>query len=141
MGVGHIETKEAGIGICCRDDKGNVCFTEARNIGVMASSLQAELWVLDRAMEIAEERNLSKVIFEVDCAVLWKLVMQGAGSGEQMEPKMVSCRNRFEKKMLWSLSLIPREANKCADTLARKAGLGQILKPFQDAFLWLYNFF
>ncbi|KAL9690092.1 hypothetical protein QQ045_010485 [Rhodiola kirilowii] len=120
-GAWDIETKEAGIGICCQDDKGDVCFTEARTIAIMASTFQAELWALDRAMEIAEETNLRKVIFEVDCAVLWKLVMQGPGSGAQMESKLVSCRNRFEKNMLWSLNLIPREANKCADTLARKA--------------------
>ncbi|KAL9665335.1 hypothetical protein QQ045_020754 [Rhodiola kirilowii] len=61
-------SRKAGVGVCCRDETGMVILVEARWMEGTLSSEEAEEWAIGRAMEIAEEKGISKAIFELDCA-------------------------------------------------------------------------
>ncbi|KAL9691023.1 hypothetical protein QQ045_011440 [Rhodiola kirilowii] len=111
----------AGVALCCRDDKGAVCFIEAQSTGEAASSFEAELRALTRAMEVAGEKNITSIIFETDCAHLKKTILQGPSAGEEELESIRWCRRRLEDNMQWSLNLVLREANSVADLLAKKA--------------------
>ncbi|KAL9669643.1 hypothetical protein QQ045_007190 [Rhodiola kirilowii] len=114
-------TKEAGVGISCRDEWGRVCFVEAYSIDRAKSSLEVEQAALARALKIAEEENLQKVTFETDNAQVMNGLMQGDGGDGQSSELLCWCKDRLGKNPEWNLSLIPREANVCADLLAKKA--------------------
>ncbi|KAL9678745.1 hypothetical protein QQ045_016595 [Rhodiola kirilowii] len=87
----------------------------------IASCVQVEQEALIRAMGIAEEENLSKVTFETDNAHLMNAIMKGATYGDLGEEKIIQCKDKLEANKEWNLSLISREANMCADILAKKA--------------------
>ncbi|CAM8982037.1 unnamed protein product [Rhodiola kirilowii] len=105
-------SRRAGIGICGRDDLGIVWLVEARSVEDGSSCQEVEAKALLRALQIAEEKGLQKVIFETDSAEVFKAVMQGPGK---------ECRILLDRNSEWSMNLIFREANSCADKLAREA--------------------
>ncbi|KAL9678800.1 hypothetical protein QQ045_016651 [Rhodiola kirilowii] len=114
-------TKKAGVGISCRDEWGCVCFVEAYPIDRAKSSLEVEQAALARAMKIAEEENMLNVTFETDNAQVMNGLMQGDGDGGQNRELLYRCKDRLGENVEWNMSLIPREANECADLLAKKA--------------------
>ncbi|KAL9666719.1 hypothetical protein QQ045_001056 [Rhodiola kirilowii] len=136
---GH--TGRAGMGICGRDDMGVVWIAEARFVEVAFSCQEVEALALLRALELAEEKGFKKVVFETDCADVFKKVMQGPGNEEQARDTIQSCRDLLDRNSLWSMNLIFREANKCADKLARVAKEKEWNWINQDALPRLLSFY
>ncbi|KAL9681851.1 hypothetical protein QQ045_013640 [Rhodiola kirilowii] len=77
-------TKEAGMGLCARNDEGLVVFVEANWKEELASSRGAEEWTLYRAMELAKEKRLLKAVFETDNAGGFNCMLQGAKADHQV---------------------------------------------------------
>ncbi|CAM8960205.1 unnamed protein product [Rhodiola kirilowii] len=120
-GAWDVVSGKSGIGVCGRDDLGFVWLAEARWLGILASSQEVEAMALLRALELAEEKQIRRTVFETDCAFVFKMVTQGSGPADQVAVVIQRCRDLFEKNSLWSLDLIFREANSCADKLAKEA--------------------
>ncbi|KAL9683157.1 hypothetical protein QQ045_014973 [Rhodiola kirilowii] len=119
------ETQKAGVGMCCRDIGGVFLFVKAEPILSLGSSFEAETCSLLRSLEVAEERNLKKVIFELDCAEVFTAI--------HGRPRLVGrgvdwisrCKCLLGRNSHWFLSLILREANSVADKLAKRAKEGE----------------
>ncbi|KAL9668794.1 hypothetical protein QQ045_006334 [Rhodiola kirilowii] len=94
---------------------------EARFVEDATSCQEVEALALHRALELAEEKGFKKVVFETDCAEVFKKIMQGSGYTEQACNTIQRCRVMLDRNTMWSMSRILREANKCADKLARAA--------------------
>ncbi|KAL9666048.1 hypothetical protein QQ045_000370 [Rhodiola kirilowii] len=112
---------KSGIRVCGKDDLGIVWLAEARWLGILASNQEVEAMALLRALELAEEKQFRRAVFETDCAFVFKKVTKGSGPADQAADVIQRCRAFFEKNSLWSIELILREANFCADKLAREA--------------------
>ncbi|KAL9664324.1 hypothetical protein QQ045_019724 [Rhodiola kirilowii] len=110
-----------GIRICSRSEDGAVCFVEARWIEGVWSSQEAEEWTLYSAMTLADEKGLHRSIFETDCAPIFKAVLHGVGQELKLSSMIQECRELMEKNVQWEVNLILREANDCADWLAKEA--------------------
>ncbi|CAM8957712.1 unnamed protein product [Rhodiola kirilowii] len=114
-------TRKAGVGISCRDKWGCVRFVEAFPVEGAADCLEVEQLALARAMAIVEEENLINVTFETDSVQVTNGLMRGDSFGGQSRVLLYWCKGRLEDNISWDLSLISREANECADYLAKKA--------------------
>ncbi|CAM8975255.1 unnamed protein product [Rhodiola kirilowii] len=114
-------SKKAGVGIICRDELGCICFAEAYPREEVESCLQVELEALVRAMMIAEEEKLSRVIFETDNAQVMNALMKGINLAYHLLEQLRWCKNKLENNLAWNLILVPRGANNSADMLAKKA--------------------
>ncbi|KAL9680155.1 hypothetical protein QQ045_018033 [Rhodiola kirilowii] len=114
-------TRKAGVGISCRDKWGCVRFVEAFPVEGVADCLEVEQLALARAMAIVEEENLINVTFETDSVQVMNGLMRGDSFGGQSRVLLHWCKGRLEDNISWDLSLISKEANECADYLAKKA--------------------
>ncbi|CAM8887236.1 unnamed protein product [Rhodiola kirilowii] len=114
-------SRKVGYGICGRDDEGAVCLVEAQWLENVSTSQEVEEIALWRAMELAEEKGIGKACFETDCAAMFKTIIQGPRHEGKASDKILRCREMLDRNYLWSIDLIFREANICADKLATEA--------------------
>ncbi|CAM8940146.1 unnamed protein product [Rhodiola kirilowii] len=115
------ETGKAGIGLCCRVETGVWLFVEAEPVRQLGSSFEVELCSLARSLEAAEERNLKRVVFELDSAEVFNAIQKRTSWVGSAAGRLTRIRHLLGRNPLWFLSLILREANSEADKLARKA--------------------
>ena len=91
----------------------------SRNIGV-TSSFEVELWALRDGLSICVDKNYSAIEVELDAKAIIDIFLNPNQSSSFISPLLDDCRPLA--------SLIPRiqfkhcfrEANRCADHLARK---------------------
>ncbi|KAL9674173.1 hypothetical protein QQ045_030443 [Rhodiola kirilowii] len=114
-------SQKAGIGIICRDEEGLACFAAAQPLRNIKSCVEAEQIALAKAMELAEREKLVRVTFETDCVQVFNSLMQGEMFEGQNGGILQWCKDRIEANISWNVSLISRDANECADLLAKKA--------------------
>ena len=116
---------KAGGGGVLRDSNGNWVRGFSSSFGI-TSSIQAELRALKDGLVMALELNVLYLVVEMDSLVAVDLVSSNKATNVFLSPVVDDCRfllNRFEQV---SVIHIYREANSCADALA-KAGGDQVL--------------
>lgn len=69
----NANSKQAGVGIVFRDDKGDPCEYSSSTVQSI-SALITEAMALKKAMQMASALELQKVCFESDCEVLINMV-------------------------------------------------------------------
>ncbi|KAL0006019.1 hypothetical protein SO802_013580 [Lithocarpus litseifolius] len=111
---------KAGGGGLIRDHQGNWVRGYARAHGNSNSSL-AELWALCDGLEIAKDLGLDKLIVEMD-ALSIVLLMNNDKANLLMEPLLSDCRKLLDAIPFKRVVHTFREANQCADMLARFGG-------------------
>ncbi|KAL9679842.1 hypothetical protein QQ045_017713 [Rhodiola kirilowii] len=113
-------SKEAGVGIECRGCEGKIEFVEAFPLGNHANILGVEGLALKRGMELALERNLSKVTFVSDSVEVITALISNPFRLKG-EAWLEACSRMMEENNQWTLEHALRGANRVADLLAQKA--------------------
>ena len=78
----------------------------------------AELWALRDGLLLAKEMGLNNLIIELD-ALSVVLLMENNTSNLTLEPLLNDCRNLVREIPNMQIKHIFREANRCADALAK----------------------
>ena len=90
-----------------------------------ASPLKAELWAIRQALRLCKDRGWVGAPIETDCLVAVDLINHDNGIDEEAnQPDRIliqDCKN-LKLEMECPIRHIPREANRCADKLAKIGG-------------------
>ena len=100
-----------------RDHEGNWVKGYVRGIG-HTNSFLAELWALRDGLNIASEMGVNNLIIELD-ALSIVLLMKNEAENIMMEPLLSDCRSLLKQIPNKRVLHIFREANQCADALAK----------------------
>ncbi|KAK9991626.1 hypothetical protein SO802_026611 [Lithocarpus litseifolius] len=109
--------ERAGGGGLIRDHDGNWLKGYARGIGYTNSAL-AELWALRDGLMLAKEMRIQQLIIELD-ALSVVILMNNEIENLLMEPLLTDCRNLLKEFPNKRVIHAYREANQCADALAK----------------------
>ena len=115
----------AGGGGVIRDWAGNWVAGFSRKIGV-ATSLVAELWAIRDGLMLCIDRRLTMVEVESDAKVVVDMLGDSHYSNIAIAPLLEDCRFLLSQIPQVRIKHCYREANRCADKLARK-GANQFL--------------
>ena len=94
----------------------------ARAIGTTTSAV-AELWALQDGLNMCIELNLPAVIIELDAKLVVDLLKKWGGSLNGNDVIVADCKESLKKIPRTIIKHCFREANKCADALARRGAL------------------
>ena len=100
-----------------RDHEGNWVKGYVRGIG-HTNSFLAELWALRDGLNIASEMGVNNLIIELD-ALSIVLLMNNEAENIMMEPLLFDCRSLLKQIPNKRVLHVYREANQCADALAK----------------------
>ena len=100
-----------------RDHEGNWVKGYVRGIG-HTNSFLAELWALRDGLNIASEMGVNNLIIELD-ALSIVLLMNNEAENIMMEPLLSDCRSLLKQIPNKHVLHVYREANQCADVLAK----------------------
>ncbi len=112
------ESGLVGGGGVIQDYLGNWVRVFSRSIGI-TSSVQAELRALKDGLQLALDLEIPNLEIEMDSAVAVKLLHSINSSNAFLSSIVNDCRYLLERFEAYSLKHIYREANGCADTLAK----------------------
>ena len=110
-------TRRAGGGGVIRNHEGQWLRGYARPLGCSNSCI-AELWALRDGLLLAKEMGFNNIIIEMD-ALSVVLLMKNNTANLLMEPLLTDCRNLLSEIPNKQIVHIYREANQCADALAK----------------------
>ena len=108
-----------GGGGVIRDWYGRWVVGFSRKIGV-TTSLLAELWAIRDGLMLCIDRNLAMVEVEVDAKAVVDMLAKSQYSNNAVAPLLEDCRYLVSKIPQVRINHCYREANRCADKLARK---------------------
>ena len=113
----------------------------ARNVGFF-TSVAAELWALRDGLRLCIALKLLAVIIELDANLIVDLLQKSDGHWNCIDALVSDCKTELGNIPRVQINHCYREANKCADALARRgAMLSQdfviFLDPLADVFLLL----
>ena len=100
-----------------RDHEGNWVKGYSKGIG-HTNSFLAELWALRDDLNVAKEMGVSNLIIELDVLSI-VLLMNNEAENIMMEPLLSDCRILLKQIPNKRVLHIFREANQCADALAK----------------------
>ena len=115
----------AGGGGLIRDDHGRWVKGFLRRIGKV-SSLEAELWAIRDGLTLCTQLQTQELLIELDAKAVISLVTCNKESFAQYAPLIDDCRNLLQQHPLWKIQHCYREANTCADVLAKVAVFSQL---------------
>ena len=115
----------AGGGGVIRDWVGRWVAGFSRKIGI-ATSLLAKLWAFRDGLMLCVDRNLAMVEVELDAKAVVDMLANPLYSNNAISPLLEDCRFLISKIPHVKIKHCYREANRCADNLARM-GANQIL--------------
>ena len=107
----------AGGGGLIRDHDGSWIKGYARGLG-HTNSIMAELWALRDGLVLAKEMGLTNLIIELD-ALSVVILMNNDSEIFLMEPLLTDYRNLLKEILNKCMIHTYREANQCADALAK----------------------
>ena len=110
-------TGRVGGGGVIKDHDGHWLKGYARPLGC-TNSCMAELWALRDGLLIAKEMGINNLIIELD-ALSVVLLMNNNTANLLIEPLLTDCRNLVREIPNKQIVHIYREANQCADALAK----------------------
>ena len=111
----------AGAGGVIRDASGCWIKGYCRNLG-STNSMLAECWGIRDGLEIALSLKISQLEVEVDCEAIITLLTAVANPNHLLNSIISDCRSLLSQLRHVKISHIYREANRCADALARMGG-------------------
>ena len=106
-----------------RDDRGNWVMGFSRKIG-RADSFVAEIWALRDGLQLCRHLNIGAVVIELDAKSLVEVLNNSSYCNNVISPLLDDCKLLIDQFPQVRVVHIFREANKCADHLA-KFGLAQ----------------
>ena len=106
-----------GGGGILRNEHGNWINGFARNCGKV-NSVMAELWALRDGLHLAATENIHYLFVELDALVVVHL-MKNSFVNFSLEPLLTDCRLLLKKFPNLRIEHVYREADQCADALAR----------------------
>lgn len=116
----HIHaTGSSTCGGLVRDSQGRFVRSFYCPVGV-GNALRAEIWGLQLGLKLAQQLQLRWVLFELDSDVLVRMINSGHASNARLQPLLLEIINTLHQPG-WRASVVHayREANQCADLLAR----------------------
>ena len=78
----------------------------------------AKLWALRNMLKLVADEKISNLIVELDALAIVHL-MRNSNSNLSLEPLFIDCRLLLKKFLNLGVMHVYREANWCADALAR----------------------
>ena len=111
-----------GGGGIIRNSRGEWVSGYAHAIG-HTSSVAAELWALRDGLNLCSALNLTNVIFELDAKLVVNLVQKGSDGPSGNDVIIADNIEGLQKIPRTRVQHCYREANKCADALARRGAL------------------
>ena len=108
----------AGCGGLVRDEDGKWVIGFARKIW-KSSSFIAEIWALRDGLNVCLRKNLLLVEVELDAKAVVDILARPNNSSEANSPLVDDCRHLIAQFHQIRINHCYREANRCADTLAR----------------------
>ncbi|KAL0009032.1 hypothetical protein SO802_010534 [Lithocarpus litseifolius] len=87
------------------------------------TSVAAELWALRDGINLCIELNLTNVLIELDAKLVVDLLLKGEGKTYGNDVLIADCKEGLKKISRVRIQHCYREANKCADALARRGAL------------------
>ena len=100
-----------------RNEHGNWINGFARNCGKV-NSVMAKLWALRDGLQMAATENIHNLIIELDALAVVHL-MKNSFVNFSLEPLLTNCKLLLKKFPNLRIEHVYREANQCADALAR----------------------
>ena len=113
---------KAGEGGLIRDSKGEWVSGYARAIG-FTTNVVMELWALHDGINLCIDLNLENVIIELDAKLLVDLLMKDERSSNGNEVITADCKEGLKRIPRVRIQHCFREANKCANALARRGAV------------------
>lgn len=104
-------------GIFCNDD-GVWILGFSRHIGI-TSSFMAELWAIRDGLLLCVERNFQAVVIELDAKAVCDVLCNPTQTNTIISPIVDVCRQLAERTPQVRFKHCYKEANKCADGLAK----------------------
>ena len=114
-------SKAGGGGLVCNHHGEWVC-GYSRAIG-HTSSVATELWALRDGINLCVELNLPNVLIGIDAKLVVELLQKDEGSFNSNDTIMADCKAGLQKIQRTKVLHYYREANKCANALARRGAL------------------
>ena len=114
--------ERAGGGGLIRNEKGEWIRGYTRVVG-HTTSVAAELWALRDGIKLCISLKLSAVIIELDAKLIVELMQEEDCNQNSIDALVRDCRSGLREIPLFQIQHCYREANKCADALARRGGL------------------
>ena len=112
----------AGGGGLIRDANGSWVSGYARAIGC-TTNMAAELWALRDGINLCISLNLQAVVIELDAKLVVDLLSKTTRSSNAIDTIAADCKEGLKKIPMTIMQQCYREANKCADALARWGAL------------------
>lgn len=109
----------AGGGGVIRDESGNWVVRFSRRIG-LTSSFEGEIWALRDGLTTCVNRNFQAVEVELDAKVIIDVLQNLTQINPIIPPLLDDCKQLAIQIPQIRFSHCYREANRCADSLARK---------------------
>ena len=110
--------EQAGCGGVVRDEHGSWVAEFTRHVGA-TNSFSAELWGLRDGLLLCSSLNISRLIVEIDAKVLVDVIKNSAYVNQIISPILDDCRQLMTSFQQVQLKHCYREANRCADMMAR----------------------
>lgn len=121
----------AGGGGVIRDWSGRWVVGFSRKIGI-ATSLLAELWAIRDGLMLCIDRNLAMVEVELDANAVVDMLANPLYSNNAISPLIEDCRYLVSQIPHVRIKHCYREANRCADKLARMGANQNLNLIFYD---------
>ena len=119
-------TRLSGCGRLLRDCSGQWVVGFAKSISV-SSSIAVELWALREGLGLCLENGISVVEIELDSSTAISLVSNNVVSNGDLSGLVDDCREMLLRLPRFKLSHCFREANFCADALAKLGSASAVL--------------
>ena len=108
---------KAGCGELLRNSEGSWLKGFARGVGCTTSCV-AELWALRDGLNLASSLGIESLIIQLDALAIVHLLNNSAAN-LYLEPLLSDCRNLLRTFPRTRIEHVYREANQCADALAK----------------------
>ena len=83
-------------------------------------SIMVELWGLLEGLKLATSLNISKLIVQMDAAIVVDLIVNNSSDNMLFNPLLFGCSNLLDRIPHNTIVHIFKETNQCADCLAKK---------------------
>ena len=94
----------------------------ARAIG-HTTSVAAELWAIRDGINLCIDLNLTNVVIEIDAKIVVDLLLKDEGNMNDNDVIIADCKEGLRRLPRVQIQHCFREANKCADTFARRGAV------------------
>ena len=124
--------KKVGGEVIIRCSNGDLIAGCMRKLGYTSSNL-AKLWALRDGLDLTKQLNIENIFIEMDAEFLIYLLSNLSIENLILEPLLTECKNLMKIFPNCTVAHVYKEANRCADKLARMGA------DLQSNYVILYN--